>query len=102
MKKEIIVCDLCSKDEDLNNMNEATSVCEFCKKDICEDCSYPLQFGDIEEDEGLIELLCCVDCSTKISLDIKTDGKFIKELKEKLKGYMTRKIVVENLNEKSS
>ena len=102
MKKEIIICDICSKDEELNNMSEATSVCEFCKKDVCEDCLYSFEFGDLEEEEKLIEFTCCEDCSGKITLNKKTDKKFLKEMKEKFKEYMTRKIVVENLNEKNS
>ena len=100
MKKELTICDLCSKDNE--EIVEATSICEFCKKDICENCHHSFEFGDIDNGEALVEFDCCHECYEKTEFDEKVDKTFLNGLKKELKEYLTKKIMVENLNEKNS
>jgi len=98
MKKEIIVCDICSKDyDDVEDLVEATEKCELCGKDVCEDCYFNLKIGDEDGDIEIFSIKCCNDCEEETRLDTREDKKVIKEVKEILLNHIKKRVLAKNL-----
>ncbi len=94
MKKEIIICDLCSKDaERVENFVEATKKCELCGKDVCEDCSFNFEIGNEDGGIEILSLRCCENCEGEIQLDKKEDKKVIKEVRGILLNHIKKRVL---------
>ncbi|HEY5631642.1 MAG TPA: hypothetical protein VIR31_05905 [Nitrososphaeraceae archaeon] len=78
MKKEIIVCDDCRR-------NERISTCSICEKDVCDKCG--VEFTDFEH----CNIYFCRTCTEKVTT-LFVNSKYSKQVRQNL-----IKVLVEQL-----
>ncbi len=91
MEKKVRICDDCQ-------LAIATSECEICGNDCCEDCHSDNTMSFINNNILDIWIVTCKDCYTHFNKDsIKLPKKIIRELKEKLLHGLKQKMMVKKL-----
>ena len=99
MKKEIIVCDICCNDNnlDVEELVEAIDKCELCGKDVCEECFDNINIGDKDTNVNILSFKCCNYCETETILDKKEDKAVKKEVRDILFNHFKKRLITKNL-----
>ena len=108
MKKQVtlIVCDIC---EEQLEKNEKSKICSLCGKEVCENCHQEL--FDEEQLSHSLNLVVCENCFDDEDNDVADEVfKFFKKkeiklkfklMREELKEYLKKIVMLNNLGDKN-